>query len=73
VLVRPDDVQHDDDSPFRAEVAQKAFRGASFLYTLQLPGGSRVLSLVPSHHDHAIGESIGLRTQIDHLVVFAKP
>lgn len=72
VLIRPDDVQHDDDSPFRAEVTQKAFRGASFLYTLQLPHGSRVLSLVPSHHDHAIGESIGLRTQIDHLVVFEK-
>ncbi len=72
VLVRPDDVLHDDDSPFRAEVTQKAFRGAAFLYTLQLPQGGRVLSLIPSHHDHAIGESIGLRTQIDHLVVFAK-
>lgn len=72
VLVRPDDVLHDDDSPFRAEVTQKAFRGASFLYTLQLPQGSRVLALVPSHHDHGIGESIGLRVQIDHLVAFTK-
>jgi len=72
VLVRPDDVLHDDASPFRAEVTQKAFRGASFLYTLQLPQGSRILSLVPSHHDHAIGESIGLRVEIDHLVTFAK-
>jgi len=72
VLVRPDDVLHDDASPFRAEVMQKAFRGASFLYTLQLPQGSRVLSLVPSHHDHGIGESIGLRVEIDHLVTFAK-
>ena len=70
VLVRPDDVQHDDASPVSAEVLHKAFRGAEFLYTLRLPGGSRVYSLVPSHHDHAIGESIGIRVAIDHLVAF---
>ncbi|MCC6534180.1 MAG: ABC transporter ATP-binding protein [Burkholderiales bacterium] len=72
VLVRPDDVLHDDASPFRAEVVHKAFRGAEFLYTLRLAGGSRVLSLVPSHHDHGIGESIGVRVQIDHLVAFPR-
>ncbi len=72
VLVRPDDVQHDDASSFRAEVMHKAFRGADFLYTLKLPGGSRVLSLAPSHHDHGIGELIGIRVQIDHLVAFPR-
>jgi iron(III) transport system ATP-binding protein len=72
VLVRPDDVLHDDASAARAEVLHKAFRGAEFLYTLRLPGGSRVLSLVPSHHNHAIGERIGIRIEIDHLVAFPK-
>jgi iron(III) transport system ATP-binding protein len=72
VLVRPDDVLHDDASAARAEVLHKAFRGAEFLYTLRLPGGSRVLSLVPSHHNHAIGERIGIRVEIDHLVAFPK-
>jgi iron(III) transport system ATP-binding protein len=72
VLVRPDDVLHDDASPVSAKVEHKAFRGAEFLYTLQLPGGSRVFSLVPSHHDHAMGESIGIRIAIDHLVAFAR-
>lgn len=72
VLVRPDDIVHDDASPFQAEVEQRAFRGAEFLYTLRLPGGSRVLSLVPSHHDHRIGEKIGIRMEIDHLVVFPR-
>ena len=72
ILVRPDDVLHDDASPLSAEVLHKAFRGAEFLYTLRLPGGSRVFSLVPSHHDHAIGESIGIRAEIDHLVAFAR-
>jgi len=70
LLVRPDDIVHDDDSPWKAEVAAKAFRGADFVYTLKLASGTRVLSLVPSHHDHAIGERIGIRLAIDHVVAF---
>jgi iron(III) transport system ATP-binding protein len=50
----------------------KRFRGAEFLYTLQLPGGGRVLSLVPSHHNHAVGETIGIRLEIDHVVAFPR-
>jgi len=70
VLLRPDDVVHDDASGTQAEVVAKAFRGAEFLYTLKLPSGVRVLSLVPSHHNHAIGEKIGIRLDVDHVVVF---
>jgi iron(III) transport system ATP-binding protein len=29
-----------------------------------------VLSLVPSHHDHHIGERIGVRLETDHVVAF---
>ena len=72
VLLRPDDILHDDSSPLQAQVLHKAFRGAEFLYTLQLPGGGRVMSLVPSHHNHALGESIGIRLEIDHLVAFPR-
>jgi iron(III) transport system ATP-binding protein len=70
VLLRPDDVVHDDAADTQAEVVAKAFRGAEFLYTLKLPSGMRVLSLVPSHHNHAIGEKIGIRLDVDHVVVF---
>lgn len=70
VLLRPDDIVHDDDSPLQAEVENKAFRGAEFLYTLKLPSGQRALSLVPSHHNHAIGERIGIKLAADHVVVF---
>ncbi|HVF64837.1 MAG TPA: ABC transporter ATP-binding protein [Casimicrobiaceae bacterium] len=71
LLLRPDDIIHDDASPWQAEVAAKAFRGADFLYTLKLSSGTRVLSLVPSHHDHAIGERIGIRLAIDHVIAFS--
>jgi iron(III) transport system ATP-binding protein len=63
-------VVHNDASTLQAEVLAKAFRGAHFLYTLQLASGAQVLSLVPSHHDHAIGERIGIRLDVDHVVVF---
>lgn len=73
VLLRADDVIHDDASPIQAEVVRKAFRGAEFLYTLKLPSGQKLLALVPSHHDHAIGESIGIRLEADHVVTFTPP
>ena len=72
VLLRPDDIVHDDASAMKAEVVHKAFRGADILYTLRLSSGARVLSLVPSHHNHAIGEKIGIRLDVDHVVTFQK-
>jgi iron(III) transport system ATP-binding protein len=70
VLLRPDDIVHDDASKLQAEVVAKAFRGAEFMYTLRLPSGAKILSLVPSHHNHAIGEKIGIRLDVDHIVAF---
>jgi iron(III) transport system ATP-binding protein len=70
LLLRPDDVLHDDESALKAEVVKKAFRGAEFLYTLRLEDGTQVLSLVPSHHNHAIGERIGIKLDVDHVVAF---
>ena len=70
ILLRPDDVVHDDASELQAEVVHKAFRGADILYTLKLASGRRVLALVPSHHDHALGARIGIRLNLDHVVAF---
>ena len=70
VLIRPEDVVHDDDSPRTAQVVDKAFRGASILYTLLLPGGEKVLSLVSSHHKHPIGSRIGIRAEVSDLILF---
>jgi iron(III) transport system ATP-binding protein len=70
ILLRPDDVVHDDAAPTRAEVVHKAFRGAEILYTLRLTSGRKVLALVPSHHNHALGERIGIRLDVDHVVAF---
>lgn len=72
VLLRADDIVHDDVAPTRACIERKAFRGSEFLYTLRLPTGEQVLAHVPSHHDHAVGEWIGIRAQVDHIVTFER-
>ena len=72
VLLRADDIVHDDDAPVKAQITRKAFRGADFLYTLRLSSGETVMAHVPSHHDHHIGEWIGIRAEVDHVVTFAK-
>jgi len=72
VLLRADDIVHDDAAPLKAEIVRKAFRGAEFLYTLRLASGESVLALVPSHHDHQIGEWIGIRPDVEHVVTFAR-
>lgn len=70
VLLRPDDIQHDDASVSTAKVVHKAFRGADILYTLKLDSGTEVLSLVPSHHNHELGQKIGIQLEIDHVVAY---
>jgi iron(III) transport system ATP-binding protein len=72
ILLRPDDVVHDDASDMLAEVVGKAFRGAEYLYTLRLAGGEEILCMVQSHHNHGIGEQIGIRLDVQHLVMFPK-
>lgn len=72
VLIRPDDIVHDDDSSESAIVVEKAFRGADFLYFLRMDSGVEVLCLAPSHHDHKINERIGIRLNVDHLVTFSR-
>jgi iron(III) transport system ATP-binding protein len=70
VLVRPDDILHDDASDWQLEVVNRAFRGSHFLYTLKLPSEELVLCMSQSHHDHPIGSKIGIRLEMDHAVVF---
>lgn len=70
VLVRPDDIIHDDDSTQTALVVGRVFRGANYLYRLQLDDGQTVLSLVASHHNHEIGSHIGILPILEHVVVF---
>lgn len=70
LLVRPEDIIHDDNSSIKAEVLRRNFRGANILYTLLLGNGDKVQALVPSHCDHLPGEQIGILPDVRHLIMF---
>lgn len=72
VLLRADDIVHDDAAPVKAQIVRKSFRGSEFLYTLRLASGETVMTHVPSHHNHAVGEWIGIRAEVDHVVTFER-
>jgi len=72
MLIRPDDVIHNDKSNTKAVVVEKQFRGAEFLYKLLYNNKYPLLCYAPSHHDHKIGEQIGIELDIEHYVIFEK-
>jgi len=56
VLLRPDDVTHDDASDSRPKWSPKHFAAPNFS-TPEAGQRQRVLSLVPSHHNHALASA----------------
>ncbi len=70
IMLRPDDILHDDDSDLRGEVMQKSFRGSHFLYRIRLTSAEMLYCLADSHHNHHIGEWIGISPNIEHVVIF---
>lgn len=70
VLIRPDDIVHDDHSPVTAEVLDKDFKGGYFIYTLKLDSGETVSAHVAGHHDHPVGSRIGITMQVEDLIAF---
>jgi iron(III) transport system ATP-binding protein len=72
VLIRPEDIIHDDASSFKAKILKKHFRGANIIYTLQLPSKDVVLALVPSTCQHDVGHSIGIIPKVNDIILFEK-
>lgn len=72
VLIRPDDIIHDDDSDLKAMIVRKQFRGAEFLYQLKFDNNESVYCFAPSHHNHRLGESIGIVADIEHTIIFSR-
>lgn len=70
LLIRPDDVIHDDRSAIKATIRRKMFRGSHFLYKVELHDKQLIFCMASSHNHHKIGEKIGIQPQVDHLVLF---
>jgi len=72
LLIRPDDVVFNKSSDIHGTITRKAFKGAQTLYTLTTQNGHQLMSLLPSHDDYAVGDTIGVSIDPDHIVCFAK-
>ncbi len=70
VLVRADDVEVQLDSPVKARLVSKTFRGAEFLYTMTLENGETVMAHVARHYGHEVGDWVPIRAHLDHVVAF---
>lgn len=70
VLMRPDDVVYDEKSPVKLPIVDKLFRGAEYLYRLQLADKQHVLCVAPSHKSFEIGDRLAVRVDLQHQVVF---
>lgn len=69
LLIRPDDIQHAENSPLTGKIISKWFRGSHYLYHIALANGEVLPCITACHHDHDVGEALGIRTELDHLVV----
>lgn len=72
VLIRPDDIVHDDASAMKAMIRKKRFRGPEFLYQLQLDNDELIYCFAPSHHNHHVGESIGIVADVEHVIIYPR-
>ena len=80
VFLRPDDIVVDrscvdntnSDCKLTVNVIKRKFEGADYLYTLQTAAGSHLLMLEHSHHRHEVGDQIGIKLDLEHVVVFPK-
>jgi iron(III) transport system ATP-binding protein len=70
LLVRPDDVTYDKTSDTRLPIVSKAFLGPNYLYELALADGQCVPCLTQSHIDIPIGDTLPVRFDLRHVVIF---
>jgi len=69
LLVRPDDVIFDPRGTAHLKVVRRDFRGAHYLYELELQDGQRVSCLTPSHVDVAEGGTMPVQFDLRRAMV----
>ncbi len=72
LLIRPDDVIHDDSSDIKLEIVNKVFKGDQFIYTLKIDNEHQLLCNAPSHHNHQLNSFLGIRMEVEHIIVLKK-
>jgi len=71
ILIRPDDLIFSSSSPLKARVAERWFTGSTMHYRLNLEDMTQVEIIAPSHHNYVVGQTVGIRLAVDHLIAFS--
>ena len=70
LLLRPTDIAYAAHSSVSLPVAARAFRGAQYLYQLQLPDGQLILCLAPVSTNVSVGGLLPVSCHLDALSLF---
>ena len=70
VLIRPEQIVLDDNSPIKVTLQSLAFKGSHQLATLLSANGTALLAQLPSHFSAPIGLSLGINLRLNPLSFF---
>ncbi len=72
VLLRVDDLEHDEHSSCTGTIERMVFRGADSLCTVRLESGAAVIVRLPCDQPQDVGDRLGVRIRSDKLLTFAR-
>jgi len=61
----------DDARPFKAKILKNLSRAKYLIYTF-LPNDNVSLAVVPSYCQHEVGQYIGIKPQVDNIILLEK-
>ncbi len=70
ILIRPDDIVFDSDSPLSGTISGKTFAGTFTQYQITLKSGTHIEASFPSHQDLYIGNSVNFALDAEHLIAY---
>jgi iron(III) transport system ATP-binding protein len=71
VLIRPEQIVLDDNSPIKVTLQSLVFKGSHQLATLLSTNGTVLLAQLPSHFSAPVGLSLGIHLRLDAVAFFA--
>ncbi len=70
VMIRPDDIDFIGDDQAKTVIVGREFRGSENIYSIRLESGQVVRSSQPSTAIYPLKQSVQVRANLDHVVIF---
>lgn len=70
ILIRPDDIVFDPESPLHGIISAKTFAGTNTHYLIKLPSEREIQASFPSHQDLNLGDTVHFGLDAEHLIAY---